>query len=127
MFSRYLLKQGTTWNDLQRPTTTKKRPETTHNKQETTWNHPQRVKQNLQWPAHSYNEQRKNSKRPIASRFSGYFTTWGKRFSSLTHFYSTLECSHKSIASRRIMVKTERQASITSRQASIIICTFYGT
>ena len=32
----YLLKRGTTRNDLQRPTTSIKRPETTHNEQETT-------------------------------------------------------------------------------------------
>ena len=31
-----------------------------------------------------------------------------------------------SIALRRIMVKTERQASIIMRQASIIMCIFYG-
>ena len=44
---RYLLKRRTTsndlkppettWNDLQQPTTSKKRPETTYNEQETTW------------------------------------------------------------------------------------------
>ena len=33
----YLLKRGTTWNDLKWQTTSKKRPETTYNEQETTW------------------------------------------------------------------------------------------
>ena len=41
----------------------KKRPETTYNEQETTWNNPQRVRHNLQWPKHTYNEQRKDVKR----------------------------------------------------------------
>ena len=39
VLSWYLLKRGTTWNDL-------KQPETTYNKQETTWN-------NLKWPTMS--------------------------------------------------------------------------
>ena len=73
-------------NDLKRPTTSKKRPETTYNEQEMTWNEPQRVRHNLQWPEHTHNEQRKDAKRPTASRFSDYFTIWGKRFSSLTRF-----------------------------------------
>ena len=34
----YLLKRGTTWNDLKRPTMSKKWVETTYNEQETTWN-----------------------------------------------------------------------------------------
>ena len=78
-----------TRNDLKRPerlTTSKKRPKTTYNEQETTWNDPQRVRHNLQWPEHTYNEQRKDAKRPTTSRFSDYFTIWGKRFSSLTRF-----------------------------------------
>ena len=43
--------QGTTWNDLQRPTTSNKRPEmtyeTTYKKQGTTWNDLQRARNNL--------------------------------------------------------------------------------
>ena len=102
-FKRYLLKrratwndlkrsettykeQETTWNDLQRPTTSRKQSETTYNVQETTWNDPQRVRNNLQWPEHTYNEQRKDAKRTRRSRFSDYFTIWGKQFSSLTRF-----------------------------------------
>ena len=84
--------QKTTWNDLQRSTMSKKRPETTYNKQETAWNNPQRVRHNLQWPEHSYNEQRKDAKRPTARRFSGYFTIWGKRFSSLSCVKRQLPC-----------------------------------
>ena len=73
-------------NNLKRPTTSKKQPETTYNMQETIWNDPQWVRHNLQWPEHTYNEQRKDEKGPTASRFSGYFTIFGKRFSSLKRF-----------------------------------------
>ena len=100
---RYLLKRGTTWNDLKRarndltdlqrarndlkwPTTSKKRPEMAYNEQETTWNDPQRVRHNLQWSEHNYTELGKDAKRPTTSIFSDYFTIWGKRFSSLTRF-----------------------------------------
>ena len=69
--NRYLLKRGTTWNDLKRarndlkgPTTSKKWPEATYNEQETTWNDLQRARKDLKWPAASkkrpettYNEQ----------------------------------------------------------------------
>ena len=37
-------------------------------------------------PEHTYNEQRKDTKRPTTSRFSNYFTIWDKRFTSLTRF-----------------------------------------
>ena len=73
-------------NDLKRPTTSKKRPETTYNEQETTWSNPKRVRHYLQWPEHTYNEQRKDAKRLTTSRFWDYFTIWGKRFSSLSRF-----------------------------------------
>ena len=89
--------QETTWNNLQRarnnlkrPTTSKKQPETTYNEQETTWNNPLRVRHNLQGREHTYNEQRKDAKRPTTSRFSDYFTIWGKRFSSLTFFSNNI-------------------------------------
>ena len=82
----YLLKRETTWNDLQQARNDLKRPTTTYNYQETTWNNPKRVRHNLQWPEHAYNKQRKDAKRPTTSRFSDYFTIWGKRFSSLAHF-----------------------------------------
>ena len=71
---------------MKRPTTSKKRPTTTYNEQETTWNDPKRVRHNLQWPEHTYNEPRKDAKWPTTSRFSDYFTIWGKRFFSLTRF-----------------------------------------
>ena len=73
-----------------------KRPETTYNEQETTWNDPQRVRNNLQWPEPTNNERKKNKnknkneKRPTTSRFWDYFTIWGNRFSSLTHFPSNI-------------------------------------
>ena len=71
---RYLLKRGTTWNDLKRPETTyneqetiwnnlqqtrndlnrprtsKKRPETTYNEQEMTWNDLERARNDLKGP-----------------------------------------------------------------------------
>ena len=67
---RYLLKWGTTWNNLKRPTTSKKRPETTYNdlqqrrndmkwtsagkkRPETTWNDLQRARNNLKHPTTS--------------------------------------------------------------------------
>ena len=66
-----------------------KRPTTTYSEQETTWSDPQRVRHNLQWPENTYIEQRKDTKRPITSRSWGYFTIWGKRFSSLANTFST--------------------------------------
>ena len=109
---RYLLKRGMTWNNLKRPTTNKKQPETTCNKQEMTWN-------NLQWPRPITNTKRpwsdpqrarndlrrsttsktqptttqtylqqakKDAQRPTTSRFWDYFTIWGNWFSFLTRF-----------------------------------------
>ena len=56
-FCRYLLKRGTTWNNLKPPTTRKKQPETTFNEQETTYNEQEvtlndlpRAKNNLKQP-----------------------------------------------------------------------------
>ena len=54
-------KQETTWNKIQRSTTSKKWPETTYNEQETTWNNLQWVRHNLQWPEHTYNKQQQAS------------------------------------------------------------------
>ena len=48
-----------TSNDLKQPTTSKKQHETTYIKQETAWNYPQRVRYNIEWPEHTYNELRK--------------------------------------------------------------------
>ena len=83
-------KQEMTWNDLQQPTMSKKWPKMTYNEQETTWNTLKQVRHNLQWPEHTYNEQRKYAKWTTTSRFSDYFTIWGKQFSSLTHFPPTI-------------------------------------
>ena len=60
--------------------------ETTYYEQETTWNNPKQLRHNLQWPEHTYNEQRKDVKQPTTRKISDYFTIWGKRFSSLTRF-----------------------------------------
>ena len=120
VYLRYLLKRGMTWNDLQRPTTRKKRPTTTYNEQETTWNDSQQVRHNLQWPEHTHNEHRKDAKQPTTSRFSDYFTIWGKRFSSLTRFPPNIWLQSFERCFSKIMVKTERQASIIMRQTSSI-------
>ena len=108
--------QETTWNYLQRSGTSKRWPGTTYKEQETTWVDPQRVRHNLQWPEYTCNEQRKDAKQPTASRFSGYFTIWGKRFCSLKRFPSNIWL--QSFESWWIMVKTEHQASI-------VMCIFY--
>ena len=57
----YLLKQGTTWNNLQQTRNDLKWPTTTYNKQEMTWN-------DLQQPEKTYNEQEMTWKRPTASK-----------------------------------------------------------
>ena len=119
--------QETTWNDLQRSTTSKKRPETTYHELETTWNNLQRVRHNLQWPEHTYNEQRKDAKRPTASRFSGYFTIWGKRFSHLTRFPPNIWLkSFKYCFTENH--SENRASSIYYRASSVnyIMCIFYG-
>ena len=86
----YLLKRGTTWNNMKRPTTSTKRPDTTYNDLERARNDLKRVRHNLQWPEHSYNEQRKDAKRPTTSRFSDYFIIWSKWFSSPTRFLANI-------------------------------------
>ena len=84
-FIGYLLKRATTWNDLKRPTTSKKQPETT-------WNDLQRVRNNLKRPETTYNEQettwndlqwaRNNLKRPEVNKkrpettYNKQETTW---------------------------------------------------
>ena len=125
--------QETTWNDLQRARNDLKWPITTCKEQETTWNDlqrarndPQQVRHKLQWLEHAYNEQRKDTKRPTTSRFWDYFTIWDKRFSSLTRFPPNIWLQSFEHCSRRIMVKTEHQASIIMCQSSIIMCIFYG-
>ena len=73
-----LLKRGTTWNDLKRPETTKKRPEMTYNdlqrarndlkRPETTWNNLQRVRNDLKRP--------KTSKKRPETTYNEQETTW---------------------------------------------------
>ena len=48
-----LKRPETIWNDLKRPTTSKKRPETTWNEQETTWNDLQRARNDFKRPTTS--------------------------------------------------------------------------
>ena len=74
-------------NDLKRPTTSKKQPETTYNKQETIWNDLQQARNDLKRSTTSKTKKKKkDAKRPTKSRFSDYFTIWAKWFSSLTRF-----------------------------------------
>ena len=122
---RYLLKPGTTWNDLQRVrndlkqlTMCKKRPETiyheqetTCNEQETTWNNSQRVTiyNDLNTPTTSKEKTRNDQQQANFQIILQY----GANGSLLLHFFHpTFGCNHSSIASRRIMVKIERQVSL---------------
>ena len=80
----YLIKRGTTWNNLELARNDLKWPTATYNEQETTWNFPQRVRHNLQ---RTYLQRaKKDAKRPTISRFWDYFIIWYNRFSSLTRF-----------------------------------------
>ena len=111
---RYLLKRGTTWNDL-------KWPETTYSEQETTWNDLQWAINDLKRPTTSktqpttiwtYQQRAKRDAKPLTtSRFLDYFTVWSNRFSSLTRFPPNIH-NHSSTASWRIMVKIERQTFV---------------
>ena len=53
--------QKTTWNDLNRPTTSKKWIETTYNKQETTWNDVKLPRVSKKRPKTTYREQKMTS------------------------------------------------------------------
>ena len=96
LFWRYLLKRGTTWNDLKRPTSSKKRPETTYNEQETAWNDLQRARNNLKRPITSktqptttrtYLQRAKKIRKTTNNKqILRLFYTRGNRFSSLTRF-----------------------------------------
>ena len=82
----YLLKRGTTWNNLQRLTASKndlkrarndlKRPITSKTQPTTVWTYQQRAK--------------KDAKPPTTSRFWDYFTVLGNRSSSLTCFSTNI-------------------------------------
>ena len=98
--TRYNLKRSeTTWNDLQRPTTSKKRPETTHNEKNTTYNDP-----NL--PTTSKKKMRKDQQQADFEIILQY----GAIGSLLWHVFSTpFGCNHSNIALLRIIVKMERQ------------------
>ena len=91
--------QEMTWNDLQRARNNMKRAtrswkdlqrskndlETTYNEQEATWNNPQQERQPIMTLTY-LQRAKKDAKWKATSRFSDYFTIWGKRFSSLTRF-----------------------------------------
>ena len=70
-----------------------KRPETTFNEQETTWKDLQPARNDLKRPTTSkihptitWTYLQRAKERRETTRFSEYFTIWGKRFSSLTCF-----------------------------------------
>ena len=90
----YLLKHGTTWKYLKRPTTNKKRPETTYNdlkRTTTTRNDLKRTTTSKTRPTTTWTYQqraKKDAKPPTTSRFWDYFTIWRNWFSSLTRFSS---------------------------------------
>ena len=96
IWERYLLKRGMTWNNLKRPTTSKKRPEMTYNEQETTWSNLKQAVNELKWPMTSKAQPtttwiyqqwiKEDPKWPTTSRFWDYFTIRCNWFSSLTHF-----------------------------------------
>ena len=88
----YLLKRRTTWNNLKRPTTSKKRPEerpeTTYNKQEMTWNELHRARNDLKRPTASkkrpettYNKQETTWNDPQRVRYYLKRPTTSKKFS----------------------------------------------
>ena len=66
----YLLKHGRTWNDQERPTTSKKRSETNYNEQETTWNDLQQARNDLkrQTMWNNLEQARNDLKRPTVSK-----------------------------------------------------------
>ena len=98
----------TTWNDLQHWNDLQ-RPEKTYNKQETTWNDLQQLRNNQQWPENICNEQKKTRNDQQQADFQ-IILQYGANGSLLLHFFHpTFGCNHSSIASRRIMVKIERQ------------------
>ena len=116
--------------DLKWPTTNKKQPETTYNELETTWNDLQRARNDLKQPTTS----------KMLPTMTWPYLQWAKKRHETTNnkqifrlFYNmgqyvlfcktsthTFGCNHLNVASWRIMVKTEHQASIIMRQASII-------
>ena len=60
----YLLKRGTTWNDLQRPTRSKKQPETTYSDLQGARNNLKRPTTSKKRPETTYND----LKRPITTK-----------------------------------------------------------
>ena len=85
----YLLNRGTTWNDLQQvrnnlqqARNNLKQPETRNDLKRSTTSKTQPT---VTWTYLRQAKKKKDANRPT-SRFSDYFTTWAKRFSSLTYF-----------------------------------------
>ena len=71
-----------TWNDLQQLETSKKQPETTYNNLQPARNNLKQPTMRKTQPTMTWTY----LQWATASKFSGYFTIWGKRFSSLPHF-----------------------------------------
>ena len=74
--------QETTWNALQRarnnlkrPTTSKKWPETTYNEQETTWNNIQRARNDLKWPTTTWKDLQR-TRNDLETTRNEQKTTW---------------------------------------------------
>ena len=117
-----------TWNDLQQARNDLKRPITSKKWPETIYNNLQRARNNLKWPTTSitqptmtwtYLQQRKDAKWLTTSRFSDYFTIWGKWFSSLTHFppniwlYSFKHCFTENHGENRASCIDHHASSVT--------------
>ena len=78
-----------TYNNLKQARNDLKQNTTIYNQQEMTWNDLQWARNNLKQPAMSKTQPTMTwtyLQQATASKFSGYFTIWGKRFSSLPHF-----------------------------------------
>ena len=101
--------QETIRNDLQQPEKTYNEQETTYNEQEMTWNDPQGAKYNLKRHKRTYNEVKKkrNDQQQADFEIILQHATIGSLLSYV--FHPKLACNHSSIASWRIMVKTERK------------------
>ena len=122
----YLQKRETIWNDLKRPTTSKKqneltRPQTTYNEQETTWNELKRPTTSKKRSATTWNNLQRaattTTKKKRSDQQRAHFKIilqYDAIVSLLEHVFHPTYFNHSSIASWRIMVKVERQTSIKS-------------
>ena len=99
-------------NDLQQPENTYNEQETTYNEQEMTWNDPQGAKDNLKRHKLTYNEVKKkrNDQQQADFEIILQHTAIGSLLWYV--FHPKFACNHSSIASWRIMVKTERKTIV---------------